>query len=530
MHTPATRLALAALLALCALPTFTATGQQHRIVFADDWTYEYVQRLQERGHLLELDPTSAPYRQGELYAALLRVDTATLGAKEARWVRWLMQEFEPTDVRSGGMAIGGALLAGFDATNNDRIDPLRFKEIEPDFYQRAELKVYAEAGSVVGAMGLTHSGFYQQDPDGFRSVRRLLIRTDDSYLSIRRPYFDITLGRYDVQWGRLGEAAGLISMNPRSYDRLSITLGGPRLGITALHGDLDAACADGSLTGQTAGFLRTDCPTPGIQRYLTAHRIHWRPTRNFQVAAGEAVLYAGEGIGPKLQYLVPFHAWSFVTDARPHDTENNAVLWGELWFRFDDVTVQGQLTLDDFDIGIGIGADEEPTAFALLGSINIAEVARDVDAGFALEVVAKRAFNAPQGEGTYAYLGRGIATQFNDYIRAELHADWYLDGLLPGLIVTPRVGTLKRGTGGLLEPYPTNTEVGTILDGATETTVRVAGEVFYQPLPYVWARVNVGVNRISDVGFAEGESATKVLGFAQVGAKIRLDGSYRLTF
>ena len=59
---------LPVLLLLLLAPTVLA--QPARLVTPDDWAAHYIERLQRRGHLLELNPTLLPYREADLRDAL----------------------------------------------------------------------------------------------------------------------------------------------------------------------------------------------------------------------------------------------------------------------------------------------------------------------------------------------------------------------------------------------------------------------------------------------------------------------------
>ncbi|MYH07529.1 MAG: hypothetical protein F4146_03025, partial [Rhodothermaceae bacterium] len=57
-------------------------AQGNRLLPVNDYAYEYIVRLQRRGHLLELNPTSLPYRRGDVWDALSRLETAAVGGSE----------------------------------------------------------------------------------------------------------------------------------------------------------------------------------------------------------------------------------------------------------------------------------------------------------------------------------------------------------------------------------------------------------------------------------------------------------------
>jgi len=60
----------------------TAHAQDARLLPAEDPVYTYIDRLQRRGHLLQLHPTAQPYTVGEVRRALERTEGEELSARE----------------------------------------------------------------------------------------------------------------------------------------------------------------------------------------------------------------------------------------------------------------------------------------------------------------------------------------------------------------------------------------------------------------------------------------------------------------
>src|SRR5690606_13521468 len=110
-------------------------------------------------------------------------------------------------------------------------------------------------------------------------------------------------------------------------------------------GELDAANADGSFTGRA-----TDIPgeTP-INRYLSAHRLDWRPNRHLAFSLSESALYSGPGASPSLTFLSPVHTFLFLIDNRPKHEEHNGFFAASAWGHWRRMTGSFQVLLDDFD-------------------------------------------------------------------------------------------------------------------------------------------------------------------------------------
>ena len=133
----------------------------------------------------------------------------------------------------------------------------------------------------------------------------------------------------------------------------------------------------------------------------------------------------------------------------------------------------------------------------------------------ALKAVSARAYNAPQPEGRYIYLQRGLATQFSDYVTGAIWADVYLDRITPGLRLQPRIALLYQGERDMRQPFPSNdADLDNILDGDVVKTLRMACDVVYQPAPWAWVRAEGGLNRT--------DGRTRFAGSLTVGVRVAL--------
>ena len=210
------------------------------------------------------------------------------------------------------------------------------------------------------------------------------------------------------------------------------------------------------------------------------------------------------------------------TTYAPKNDENNGLIGGELWAYLRPLTLTGQVLLDDLDV---TNATDEPGSLAFTGSLLWAGAAANVDAGFSLEAVTARAYNTHPPEGRYIYGLRGLATQFSDYVHATLFTDLYLDGLAPGLTVTPRLHALWQGSRDIRQPYPSNEEVGWILESPVERTLRAALQLRYQPDPRFWGRLEYGVNATR----TGEDTQVRGVGLLTVGARLSFARPYRVS-
>lgn len=509
-----------------------AAAQNNRILTTDDWTYIYIERLQRRGLLLDLDPTTIPYTSGAVRRALNRIDRSELDETEMRWVDLLRQEIDNVRENRNEWVLGGSFEAGLQATNNDRLDPLRptnagnptLQAGAVRFFPYATPKLYMEKGRVIVQAGLRHDFFYDTDPDALDAANRLYVRSEDTYAGYNSRFVSLYLGRFKNHWGTPRGSGVLISDNPLSYDQFTLRIGGDRLALYSLIGELDSSL-DGAFPGRIE-FLPPEDRARAERRYLAAHRLNWRPTRTFQLSLMESALYSGPGTGVSLKYLIPFHVYAFEVDNTPKNDENNGLLAGLIWAYLKPFTITGQILIDDLDL---MGENGEPGSVAFTGSLVWGGIHPTLDAGAMLEVVAARTYNTHLPEGRYLYLLRGLATQFNDYVHVAAFADMYLDSAIPGLTVSPRVDLLWQGSSDIRDPFPEEDDsVDFILNGPVERTIRPALRIRYQPGPQFWAGFDYGINFITHES-SDGVDIHPV-GLFTVGTRFSFARPYRLSF
>ena len=516
--------------------TTAASLGSARILSLDDPAYRWIARLHRRGHLLALNPTALPYTEGELARALASVADSSLSRLESRWVEQLRARLRPalrSTSESGVFAVEGA--AGGVVTNNERLDPVRFTDAADPTIEAGDLNVYPRAsarasfgvGPVVAQLGLGFDLFYRDDPDGIPLVKELAIRNEETSIGYASPAFDVRLGNVGRQWGLPDGDGVFVSDNPRSYDGISFRMGGGALALRSSLSEMDSALPDGTFTGR-AGAIPNQNET-SIRRYLVAHRIDWRPRPWVTVTFVETMLYSGLGSSISLPAALPSALYVFLNDGPPKNNENNNIIGGILTVQRGRILVSGQFAMDDLDI-----LDRnEPGSLALTGDLTVAGARADL--GLALTAVSGRAYDTGIPEQSFLFADRGIATQFSDYVLARTYADVYLDDLTPGLSIRPEIQLLVQGERDIRQPYPNDTDpegekVPFIFAGTPERTLRAGATVRLQPSPWWWIRADLGVNRTVDDGFEAGENATRLVGFVEGGARIRLGTPVRLSW
>ena len=485
-----------------ALP---AAAQPARTIPLDDPAYALIERMQRRGHLLELHPTALPYTEGEVVAALDAFPFDGTG-RVAEWADRIRRRVGSAEPASDEIAVRADIGTVFHASTSGRLDPLRPIDGDPtipvgpiNVFPTADAHVTIGTDRLVAQLGLEHDVYANDDPDGLDVVKRLMVRNQEGYVGYRSPAADIVLGRVTTQWGVAHRDALAVSDNPYPYDALHVRIGSPRVSVRGIVGQLDSALPGGVFPdeeGQRPGDRPSD--EPRIDRFLAAHRFDWRPVPQLALTILETSLYSGANADPSLTYLLPTQGLAFLVDNTPKNVENNGAVGAMLWGHHAGWTLHGEVYIDDFDVIFGT----EPASAALTGSLTRGGITDDLDASFELTAVTARTYNATQREGIYTYALRGLGTEFSDFVRARLAADWYPH---EGLTVSPDVEALWQGERSFEAPFPTNEQAGTILTGDVGRTLRLGAEVRYQPVWWAWAGADLGIN-LGD-GPADGQGA-----------------------
>ena len=488
----------------------------NRLLPTNDSAYEYILRLQRRGHLLDLNPTALPYQWREITDALNHVDTTQLNRSERHWIDILQSRFQSQEVSDDRIHVGSSMMAALDILNTERINVVRPIGNDMKLYWHASLaSAYLEAGSGVAEFSVTHSNFYDQDPDGIDSALRLLARSEHSYIGFNQRWISAYVGRWNLHWGPIGEESTIISDNARSRDQIFLRLGGRRASVTAILSELDSATDGRYYTGRAAD---DSVKFESTRRFHAAHRWDFRPSRKFMISFMESALYSGPSSSISLKYLNPVNPFVFVVDNVPKNDDNNGFLAGLLWAQLNRWTIQGQLMVDDLRLQSNTGP--ETITFALTGSAVYA--LPNADIMFTLETVSSRAYNAPQTEGQYIFLNRGIATQFSDYVHSSLSAEFYLDHRVRGLRMQPKIDVLYQGERDMRQPFPKNSEViQNLLDGEVNRTMRASMSMMYQPVHWWWIGIDAGYN------ISRGKS-NQFIGLVNAGIKVSFDTSFKL--
>jgi hypothetical protein len=474
--------------------------------------------MQHRGNMLDLDPTVLPYSYGQVRISISKIDEETLSNNEKVWLSFIKDRVNLND--SEDNEIGAELSSSPVFSDTERLDPIDPLNQNLYVYPSATLTGYMEKENFVGQFSFRHDYYYDQDPDGIDAAKRLFIRAEDSYVGYQKPGIKIMLGRYNHHWGKYGEASSIISTNARSFDNLNISVGGKYFSFQSIIGELNDISEDGI-------FLeRTNLDDGAKNRFISIHRLNIHPFPKLRFSFFESILYSGNNTGLSLKYSNPLLMHVFVSDNFPWDDTNNLLIGGMVWTQFMNITLNGQLLIDDFEHTTNEG---EPVTFTFLSSISYAPKSSVMDLNLEFEAVSYQTYNTDEAEGQYLYLNRGIATPTNDYIKIKLYPEFFLDQYVRGLMVSPYVTYYSKGEQVINQDFnrrnPNGSIIDVILTGQEESTVRGGLHVLYQPSSKFWFELNTGYNHVANYGNVAGVSKARFVTIFKAGFRLGIYGN-----
>ena len=552
-----------------------AQAQQDSRVLSlyDRQSYEYIKQLQDRGHLLELHPTDMPYRYDELHEALEGVTEYEFSGVQAQWIRHLRDRIGLNASEKPVLDLrGGSYL---QVNNSERDYMYRPSDDIAYVWPMIEL---APGIRYQGWVVQAHARFeYYEDRniDGLDAVNRFWVRNEETYVGYSNEFLEVYGGRVLNHWGVYGQSSGLVSDHSVTYDQVKINVGTKHLQLSSVMGYLDNLKSDDVFNGDT----RWD--PLSVKRYLFAKRLDWRPREHLMFSYRESLIFSGWDAVPQPKYMLPGYIGFFQADNAPQNDFINYLTGIAFWGQFGGGRVHG----DGFAKSGGGSGTDAGDGFAKSGtksqssSQNILTLHTEViiddviffrerrgidersnfnvffNAAYALsqrpltlqlnaEMVSSQSYNTDQAQGRYLYLGRGIATQFNDYVFGEFRTQLFLDGKLQGLRVSPYLGGLLQGEQVIdkefigspltqkdkdpdeLEPVP-----DFVLSGVVQETFRAGVEwVYYSPAERGWKkgwwlRGDVGLNVMRNLGNVEGNDQTRPVGMIELG--VQFDFSLR---
>lgn len=541
-----------------------AQAQQDSRVLSlyDRQSYEYIQQLQDRGHLLELHPTDMPYRYDELHEALEGVTEYEFSGVQAQWIRHLRDRIGLNASEKPVLDLrGGSYL---QVNNSERDHMYRPSDDIAYVWPMIEL---APGIRYQGWVVQAHARFeYYEDRniDGLDAVNRFWVRNEETYVGYSNEFLEVYGGRALNHWGVYGQSSGLVSDHSVTYDQVKINVGTKHLQLSSVMGYLDNLKSDDVFNGDT----RWD--PLSVKRYLFAKRLDWRPREHLMFSYRESLIFSGWDAVPQPKYMLPGYIGFFQADNAPQNDFINYLTGIAFWGQFGGGRVHGdgfaksgaksgaksqsssqniltlhtEVIIDDVIFFRERRGIDERSNFNVFFNAAYALSQRPLTLQLNAEMVSSQSYNTDQAQGRYLYLGRGIATQFNDYVFGEFRTQLFLDGKLQGLRVSPYLGGLLQGEQVIdkefigspltqkdkdpdeLEPVP-----DFVLSGVVQETFRAGVEwVYYSPAERGWKkgwwlRGDVGLNVMRNLGNVVGNDQTRPVGMIELG--VQFDFSLR---
>ena len=541
--------------------SYVAKAQQDSRILSlyDRQSYEYIKQLQDRGHLLELHPTDMPYRYDELRAALSGIEQYDLKGINARWIRYLQDRI------------------GFDATKRPVLDLqgasyLQVNKSERDHMYRPSDDIVFLWPMIELAPGIHYQGWvvqaharleYYEDRniDGLDAVNRFWVRNEETYVGYSNDFLEVYGGRVLNHWGVYGQSSGLLSDHSVTYDQLKINVGTKHLQLSSVMGYLDNLKSDDVFNGDT----RWD--PLSVKRYLSAKRLDWRPNEHLMFSYRESIIFSGWDAVPQPKYMLPGYIGFFQADNAPQNDFINYLtgiaFWGQFGGDRDDtggglgintnsfhinsnsksqansqniLTVHTEVIIDDIIFFRKRRSIDERSNFNVFFNATYALSQRPLSLELNVEMVSAQSYNTDQAQGRYLYLGRGIATQFNDYIFGEFRTRLFLGNKLQNLQLIPYLGGLLQGEQVIdkefigspltqkdkdpdeLEPVP-----DFVLSGVLQESFRAGVEwVYYSEAKKGWMndwwfRADLGLNVMRNLQNIEGNDQIRLVGVIELG-------------
>lgn len=487
-------------------------ARQAPYVAVDDPMMPFVEAAVLEGLAPGWNPNSWPVSQQHLVSWLQE------SAETSHWLNGTSKRLLQRLPQPGGLTdhVHTDLRAGARLATQDRRGLVHYQEMDELSWQPMLLsRTWFQAGSWTASLGLRFDRYYEVDPDGMDAAHRWLSRAEDAYIARNGQWVDFFFGRMGRHWGAQGGDGLQLSQNPRPMDHMSLRLGGDRLFIESVLAELDSFTGDERATG-TAG---ADSVRSGsIRRMLAAHRLSLAITDRWTVGLSHSTLYSGQNAGFSFKFANPFNVALYEIDNRPKNDENNGMVSAFFAYRGTRSLAHGELLLDDVDVLNG----SEPASIAATVSVRRSALMPDVSGGLKATVVTARTYNSEQTTGQLSYLGRGIGTQFADYVHVRGHADWMR---FPGWILRAGVDVLRQGEADFRGPLP-DFDAATLLTGTPETTIRPFMRIMGLSATGLDVAAEAGWNTMSDYLHRSGVSRSELT--ASVSISYRVSGSRSL--
>ncbi|HVH68551.1 MAG TPA: hypothetical protein VM716_11850 [Gemmatimonadales bacterium] len=501
------RAALLGVTVLLAIPALTggptlAAQEASSYVPLDDWTMPYVEHLITTGVIADPSPLTRPLRRAELLRALEAVDTLRLNAATTATVHRLQAALGGRDrggeprgphVRvAGGIGVAAANYARRDALSAiDSTGPRQSGSGHGT--ANADLELELVTPHVIAVTHPRLDTRLKYDPDWFGKKDRVIAgRTAEAYLSAQWKLGEVFFGRLDRNWGPPGIEGLLLSANPYGLDHFAFSVGTATIQLQAMATQLDDR-------RDSSGV---------VHRFMTQHRVLLTPGR-WGIALWEGSVLSGPSRSFEPWYLNALNLG--LLEQFNNGGNVNSFVGLDVQHR-GDVSVYGQLLLDDIQVDRANPTDKKPPSYAVTagaaGALGSGSAAWRVWYTRVTNLTYRNEDNLQVP--LYHFLGTG--RNFDDYDQLTVTM-----GLLPraGLLLTPELTYLRQGEGDPRLPHPPVSAyptTPTIFQGVVEHTVRLALSGSYAVAGRVDVAFNAGVHRLTNFQHVTGDTRTRFLG------------------
>ena len=465
------------------------------------WATPYLEHLIAARVIDDPSPLTRPFRRGDVLRALETVDTVRLSRATLATVRRLKAALttgqrEPYVSVDGG---AGAALANYARREPlAAIDSIGPRQSGPGHgTANADLDLALVTSHVVAVTHLQLDTRLKYDPDWFGKKNRVIAgRTAEAYVDARWKFGELFFGRLDRNWGPPGIQGLLLSANPYGLDHLAFAIGPPKIQLQAIATQLDDRDSSGAV----------------VHRFMTQHRLLFTPGR-WGLALWEGSVLSGTARSFELWYLNPLNA-GILEQWNNGGNVNSFV--GLDFERRGEVTLFGQLMLDDIQVDRAGASDQKPVSYALtVGTQGAVGGAATVWRAWYTRVTNLTYRNEDDLQvPLYHFLGTG--RNFDDYDQVTITL-----ALLPraGLLLTPELTFLRQGEGDPRQPHPLVTAyptTPTIFQGVVERTLRGAVSGSFLATDRLSFGFDAGVHRITNFQHVSGDTRTRFLGSVSV--------------
>lgn len=485
-------------------------SQNARLLDLDnERAYRLIELIKERGYLVDLNPVKLPYTVQQINKGLSELSSQELSELEREWVYQLKEEVAFSEEElSGEYLIQPYVLAASEINNTDRKNVYRPRKEELSVWPYVDIGSFGDFGNFTIKANVHFDLYYEFGLDGIDPTNRLYIRNENAYVGYKSKYFSSYLGRIESSWGQFNRNSTFLTPNAVPFDQFQFTLGTNKISFNSLNGILDNADGDGNYDGNTVGDRSNS-----KRRYLSLKSVDWMVNKHLFLSFKEGILYSGENVNMNARYMVPSFLFFFLEAAAPRDQTENLFIGGSIWYNYNNFTLYFDAMLDDL-IGNRKGRGiSEKNNFGIVANASYSFINKPIKLNLDSELFTYQVYNTDQADGRYLYLGRGIASQYNDYTFSELKLDYFMDNILKGLTLSPYFGFLKQGEQMINQDfqseYPNGRSYEYVLTGTVETTRRAGIEVYYAPVSFFRLKSDLGYNFVSNKNNIENASESR---------------------